>query len=106
VGGGAGGAALGDDALLVGGLALVAADAAAAAGPAGLAEVVARAVGGQVGAADGQHVGRHGRVAGRRPAVARGGDAGDPVVGGGRGLHRVVAVLAGELVAAVTHRHH
>src|SRR5262249_22463658 len=60
---------------------------------------------GQVRAADGQNVGRHGRIPGYF-AVADGGDEGDAAVAGRRREVTVVAGLAGELRAAVAHGHH
>jgi hypothetical protein len=101
VGDAAAGAALGDDAVLVGGLVLVGADAAAAAAPARLAAVVA--AGGQVqrGAADGDDVGGEGLVAARGPAVAGRGQEGDA----GVGEDAVEAGLPGPLAGAVAHRH-
>src|SRR5207302_369338 len=72
--------ALGNHPLLVGGLALIRADAAAAAAPTGLALVFTMAVQKQRSTADSHHVWRTRRVAGNSAAVARGGDKRDAVV--------------------------
>src|SRR5947199_147956 len=74
-------------------LGCVGADAAAAAGPTALAGVAVRAVDGQGGAADRQHVRRSGGVLSGGAVVAGGGDEGDPGVARGGGEVAVVIAL-------------
>src|SRR5204862_6319766 len=82
----------------------VAAQAAAAAAPAGFALVGACSVGGQPRAADGDHVTGHRRPDGRGAVVSRGGEERDSGVAGRRREVTVVCPFADELAAAPLRR--